>query len=853
MMRIVPKLHTIKGFMLIAALAGALMLFLGAYLVVSSVYDRSIRNDARTVSGILAGQTFDSMFQVMRRGWSREELEEFLDTLRDRFKDTSYSVEIYRGAIVEARFGKIEQPNPGPFIRQAFEQGQQLVVENDRELRHIQPLTARDECLKCHKNAQLGDVLGVIDLRQNLQPVLERARSGFLASLSLIVPLMLAGAFLVALLIHRRIDRSLGRLRDCVRKINKVSDLARFDLQYEAAGFRELDEIQNEIGDLVTRLRAVAVDKELLEFEMRLMERFIITSDVVRDWREYVSQLLTEINEVLEAYMLFTVFKVEEETFELEVFWRNRPALHVQQVLERNVRAVLQRHPYFKGATAIEVKHNVADPSRELPHLDDDDIELQSKSLFVDTPKIGGIIGIGVQAGLGRDPIRLLVAESILSTLLNVVGSVKAIYKYTKELEYYATRDPLTDLYNQRVFWELIDYEISRCERKPERLGLLVIDLDNFKNINDNYGHAFGDRFLQAFADLLKNHFRQGDLVARYGGDEFVVLLTDTPENQAYSVALRLVEEAKKLNLIANDGQPVHATISVGIVLYPDHAEQSRDLFMIADNMMYRAKQGGKNQVKLAGDEEIAEVYRTIGAQSFTIMAALENRRFIPYFQPIVNSQDSGAFAYEVLSRMQGEEGEITVAAEFIEIAERMGVVHQIDYQVINSALEQASRQGYGGLLFINLSPKALILSEFVPEVLRLVQAHGINPPQIVFEITERETVRNLSLLQRFVSELKLQGFKFAIDDFGSGFSSFHYLKHFPIDFVKIDGEFIVNLMHDRHDQIFVRHISAMAQELGIQTVAEFVESEEVLIEVRAAGIDFAQGYAIGRPGPELG
>ncbi|WP_275100377.1 putative bifunctional diguanylate cyclase/phosphodiesterase [Sedimenticola hydrogenitrophicus] len=851
-MRRMLKLHTIKSFMLVAALAGALVLFLGAYLVVSEVYDRSVRSDARTVSGILAGQTFDSMFQVMRRGWNREELEEFIEAMRQRFQDTPYSLEIYRGAIVEARFGTIEQPDPDPIIRQVFEQGQRLVTENDEGLRHVQPLTAREECLVCHKNASAGDVLGVIDLRQNLRPVLNQARSQFITSLSLIVPLMLAGALLVALLIHRRVDRSLGRVRDCVRKVNKVSDLARFDLQYEPAEFRELDEIQDEFNELATRLRAVAVDRELLEFEMRLMERFIITSEVVRDWREYVCQLLTEINEVLEAYMLFTVFKVEEETFDLEVFWRNQPAPHVQQVLERNVRAVLQRHPYFRGAAAIEVKHNVADPSRELTYLANEDIELQSKSLFVDMPKIGGIVGIGVQAGLGRDPIRLLVAESILSTLLNVVGSVKAIYKYTKELEYYATRDPLTDLYNQRVFWELIDYEISRCERKPERLGLLVIDLDNFKNINDNYGHAFGDRFLQAFADLLKRHFRQGDLVARYGGDEFVVLLADTPENQAYSVALRLVEESRKLAIAADDGQPVHATISIGIALYPDHAEPSRDLFMIADNMMYRAKQGGKNRVKLAGSEEVAEVYRAIGAQSFTILAALENKRFIPYFQPIVASPDAGEFAFEVLSRMLGEEGEIIVAGEFIEVAERMGVVHQIDYQIMDRAFERVSHQGYSGLLFVNLSPKALILSEFVPEVMRLVDHHGIRPEQIVFEITERETVRNLTLLQRFVSELKLRGFQFAIDDFGSGFSSFHYLKHFPIDFVKIDGEFIVNLMHDRHDQIFVRHISAMAQELGIRTVAEFVESDEVLTEVRNAGIGYAQGYAIGRPGPEL-
>lgn len=839
--------------MLLAALFGSLLLFAMAYGVVLSLYEKSVQRDAKQMSELLAGQTFDAMFQVMRKGWTRQEVEEFLGTIRERFADTPYQLEIYRGSQVEALYGPIEQPLMDASVTQVFEFGTELLEVNDTSLRYLYPLTARHECLACHTNSVSGDTLGVIDLHQDLQPVLERARAGFLAALWLIIPVMLLGAIVVAWLVHRRIAHSLYLLRERIGQVNRVSDLANFALNDSDVGFSELDEILSEVNGLANRLHEFAVDKELMEFEIRLLERFVITSEVVRDWHEHVKHLLLEINRVMEAYVLFSIFKVEEETFDLEIFWRNRPSPHMTQVMERSVRSVLQRHPYFSSMTSVDVKHNVADESQDMPQLSESDIALQSKSLFVETPKIGGIVGIGVQAGLIKDPTRLLVMESILSTLLNVVGSVKAIYKYTKELEYYATRDPLTNLYNQRAFWELLEYELDRITRKPEqRLGLLMIDLDNFKFINDSYGHAFGDAFLQSFATLLRQVFRHGDVVARYGGDEFVILLSESPENQAYGAAKRLLEDAAKMHLEAPDGKPVRATVSIGIALAPEHAKSSRDLFMIADSLMYKAKKAGKNRLEMAGDDDIAEIYQEMGAQSFAILAALEDRQFLPYFQPIVATADGSPFAFEVLSRMRRDDGSIATASEYIDVAERMGVVHQVDYQVMAMAFEAVHRSGYTGKLFVNLSPKALILSEFVSTVSAMVERNGIDPQQIVFELTERETVRNLSLLQGFVHELKHRGYLFAVDDFGSGFSSFHYLKHFPIDYVKIDGDFIINLMHDKRDQVFVRHMSAMARDLGIKTIAEFVEDEEVLAQTREAGVDYVQGYHIGRPGYSL-
>ena len=203
--------------------------------------------------------------------------------------------------------------------------------------------------------------------------------------------------------------------------------------------------------------------------------------------------------------------------------------------------------------------------------------------------------------------------------------------------------------------------------------------------------------------------------------------------------------------------------------------------------------------------------------------------------------------AYEVLSRIEVG-GDVMRADEFVEIAEKMGVIHHLDALVIERALTQMREMGHDGYVFINLSPRALVLNEFARNVRQIVADSGIPRERIVFEITERDTVKNLALLERFLNELKLEGFKLAIDDFGSGFSSFHYLRRFPIDFLKIEGDFIANMLTSPKDRAVVTSIKSLAQEMGITIVAEYVESQEVLDELHVMGVHLAQGYYIGKP-----
>jgi len=218
---------------------------------------------------------------------------------------------------------------------------------------------------------------------------------------------------------------------------------------------------------------------------------------------------------------------------------------------------------------------------------------------------------------------------------------------------------------------------------------------------------------------------------------------------------------------------------------------------------------------------------------------------------PILDVQARRVVAYEVLSRIEVG-GEVMRAEEFVEIAEKMGVIHRLDTLVIELALAALEAQGHDGYIFINLSPRALVLGEFARDVKRIVAESGIPPARIVFEITERDTVKNLGLLERFLTDLKMEGFKLAIDDFGSGFSSFHYLRRFPIDFLKIEGEFIANMLSSSTDLAFVNSIRSLAFDLGITMVAEFVENAEVLDALGAMGVHLAQGYHIGRPEREI-
>jgi diguanylate cyclase (GGDEF)-like protein len=595
---LLQKRFHLKSFVCIAVLIVSIISFNAAYLLSFYIYQQSFIKNTDEISGSISRQVVNFMIQLMERGWTREELNGFLKSIRGSGKRFLHQTEIYRGRIVEELYGKTQQPEIDRDVMDTFQTGNTISLKSRNTLINIYPIKAEDRCLSCHINAKVGDVLGVLKIRHNTEPTIGEGRrmSLLLALIFSPIPFIIAG--LIATFLNARIKRSTKLFHEKVSNINNVKDLTKLESERIDSSFKEFNMILSEVDELVRKMKGIAVDKDVLEFEIKMLEKFVITSEVVRDWKEYVGSLLLEVNKVMEIYNLFSLFQIGEELYNLDIFWRNNPLETTKVKFEKIVtQRVMENHMRFRLTDDNQrVVHNIVDVSGDLPDLNDKDIEIQTKTLILETPPIGGIVGVSVQSLITEDPIRSIVINGILATLLNVVGSMKAISKYTKDLEYYATRDPLTNLYNQRVLWELLEYEVGRAGRYGYKFSLLVIDMDNFKNINDSYGHAFGDKFLRECALKLKAALRIGDILSRYGGDEFVVVLPEAGEDQAFQVASRIKEHLGELFLIAPCGTKVKATVSIGISVFPDHADNANDLFVFADKMMYKAKSERKDR-----------------------------------------------------------------------------------------------------------------------------------------------------------------------------------------------------------------------------------------------------------------
>ncbi len=425
---------------------------------------------------------------------------------------------------------------------------------------------------------------------------------------------------------------------------------------------------------------------------------------------------------------------------------------------------------------------------------------------------------------------------------------LKTVQEYNFKLAELSIRDPLTGLYNRRKFQEFLQYEIIRATRHQRGFSMIMIDLDNFKYINDTFGHPIGDMVLRELTAMLAAELRKGDVLARMGGDEFAIILPETEAAGGLLVANKLHKTLLNKEFDLPVGK-LRTTGSFSMVSFPEDGKTEEEIYSAMDVVLYKAKSHGKNQVMTAESEEDRSMM-TVFKQGDFLRSALHENRIEAFLQPIIDVKTNDIMAFEVLVRIR--DGEVIVpAGEFIEVAEELGMAKELDREVFRKGLAHYAMvfaKHPQARFFFNLFPRSFHDLDWVRGIPELVRSAGVPCNKIVLELTEREALPNLSQIRDVLQELRGQGIAVALDDFGSGFSSFIYLKYLAIDFVKIEGSFVRNMVADERDRIIVEQINGMAHRFGLKTVAEFVEDEataKMLVEI---GIDYAQGYYYGRP-----
>ncbi len=424
-----------------------------------------------------------------------------------------------------------------------------------------------------------------------------------------------------------------------------------------------------------------------------------------------------------------------------------------------------------------------------------------------------------------------------------------------RELEYMATHDALTGLPNRLSFERRLQEACDQARDELHEHVLCFMDLDRFKIVNDSAGHAAGDAFLRLVGNLIQSGRRIGDFTARLGGDEFALLLIDCSLARAEHIAREMIDAIRKIRL-PWDGKVYDIGASIGVTAIAGKSPNPVELMSQADVACYAAKSAGRNQVMVYGGRNgVAERHHREILVASGIRRAIEADRLELYAQEILtlNGTASAMRNVEVLLRMRDASGRILRPGSFIPAAERYDLMGNLDRWVIEKALMGRGERlaGVGNLaVSINLSANSLNDPLFWPFLSQMLQLSRLPPERVNFEITETALINNLETARTFMSAVRTAGYALILDDFGTGLSSFNYLKQFPVDGLKIDGSFISQLKNSPVDRVIVESINEIAHKLGIRTIAEFVEDDETLDIVRAIGIDQAQGYAIGRPIP---
>lgn len=646
-------------------------------------------------------------------------------------------------------------------------------------------------------------------------------------------------------------------MQNCERMNKSLGFLFEQYKKQQESNRTRIQEVIVEFNHALHALSSVLIEKDLLERQSKVLESIILSHEHVSQWKEFVQEILLDFHSIFPFNFFYITF-AEEHGVSLFLYVLGEYAPETLKEARQKLSLQVIESIGLPKNTVIDIEEfninckNSNFTGKEL------DINMISVPVADQSTNLAGLLGVAYASNHKISPQEESVIRAILSVMVMVVGSSKVLSRTLLELEYYAAHDPLTGLYNRRQFNDILEYEIGRCERHNREFSVLMIDLDNFKDINDSYGHPSGDAALRTIADVLQKHTRKGDLCARIGGDEFAIILVETNAKSGQIVAEIMSKTLRETPLFSEQGDRYHLTMSIGVSRYPQDAKTVDEVMTGVDMAMYRAKALGKDGVCLVQTiEEPVNVRETL-TQVEALRNALKENRIVPYYQSIVDCKTGELMAFETLARLKTLDGETRSAAMFIETIEKYGLSRDLDRAMITNSLAakreliKANAPEANAKIFINLSVQEIQGRGILGFAEEMCQQMEVQPEQIVFELLEREAIGDMTNMRKFLNNLRAKGFSFALDDFGSGYNSFHYLRDLHFEYVKIDGAFVRNIMSSKLDYALVHNLSRLCQDIGILTIAEFVENEEILLALQDMGINYVQGYHISMPIPEM-
>jgi len=437
----------------------------------------------------------------------------------------------------------------------------------------------------------------------------------------------------------------------------------------------------------------------------------------------------------------------------------------------------------------------------------------------------------------------------VIGTFINTTQDVKQ----QEKIEYLAYHDPLTGLINRSYFKERLEYLIEITKRNQKKFAIIFIDLDNFKFINDTFGHEAGDKLLIEISKRLLSAVRKSDFIARIGGDEFVVVLNNIKNKKDVEKVMEKLQKVFQSPVKINTKNQVEVTYSAGITIYPDDAQNVKELLQFADIAMYESKKRGKNRYGFITknlQNEMVEYFSIIDELK---QALKKENELVLYFQPKIDISKNKVVGVEALIRWNHPKKGLLTPYHFIDKAEKAGLIGAIDSYVLEKGIKTLQKWQNDDLLkdisiAINISANKFNESNFVNELKEKLQKYNINPNLLQIEITETLSMQNIARTITVLNEIKSLGVNIALDDFGTGYSSLNYLKKIPFDVLKIDQTFVKDLLEDKDDLVITKMIVEISKILKKENVAEGVENEKILKIIKDLGVNIIQGYYFSKP-----